>query len=117
MSQNWPYPGLPSKAVTLNRGRSGLQNTLAFYSMSQPDKVQQLDYLSLLLNVNNPQEAKGAYAALMPAATTLSTQVLGEIPKGLEQAIMAGQAKSWKLRGWRAELKRKEGSPRFQCNK
>ena len=50
--------------------------------------------------MNNPQEAKGAYAALMPAATTLSTQVLGEIPKGLEQAIMAGQAKSWKLRGW-----------------
>ena len=51
------FPGCssPPKAVTLNRGRSGLQNTLAFYSMSQPDKVQQLDYLSLLLNVNNPQ--------------------------------------------------------------
>ena len=61
-----------------------LQNTLAFYSMSQPDKVQQLEYLSLLVNVNNPQEAKGAYAALLPAATTLSVQVLGEIPKGLD---------------------------------
>ena len=61
--------------------------------------------------MNNPQEAKGAYAALLPAATTLSVQVLGEIPKGLEQAIMAGQSKSWKLRGWRAELKRKEFSP------
>ena len=107
------FPGCssPPKAVTANRGRSGLQNTLAFYSMSQPDKVQQLEYLSLLLNVNNPQEAKGAYAALLPAATTLSVQVLGEIPKGLEQAIMAGQSKSWKSRGWRAELKRKEFSP------
>lgn len=31
--------------------------------------------LSLLLNVNNPQEAKGAYAALLPAATTLSVQL------------------------------------------
>lgn len=107
------FPGCSSqpKPVTLNPGRAGLKNTLAFYSLSQPDKVQQLDYLSLMLNVNNPEEAKGAYAALLPAATTLSTAVLGMIPKGLEQAVMAGQSKIWKTSRWRAELRRKEFSP------
>lgn len=106
-------PGCSSqpKPVTSNPGRVGLKNTLAFYSFSQHDKVQQLDYLSLMLNVNNAQEAKDAYAALLPAATTLSTEVLGEIPKGLERAIMSGQSRTWKEKRWRVELKRKEFSP------
>lgn len=95
------------KAVTRNPGRNRLSNTLAFYSLSQPS----LEYLSVMLNVNNPEEAREAYAALLPAATTLTTEVLGQVPKGLEQAVMAGQSKRWQFSGWLVELKRKEWAP------
>ena len=67
------FPGCssPPKAVTANRGRSGLQNTLAFYSMSQPDKVQQLEYLSLLLNVNNESPRYSRRLFGLSQATTM----------------------------------------------
>lgn len=107
------FPGCSSqpKAVTRTQGRNGLNNTLAFYSLSQPGQIHQLEYLSLMLSVNNPREASGAYAALLPAATTLAKEVLGHIPKGLEQAIMVGQSKRWKSADWRIELKRREWAP------
>jgi len=107
------FPGCSSqpKAVTPTPGRNRLNNTLAFYSLSQPGQIHKLEYLSLMLNVNNPQEASGAYVALLPAANRLATEVLGHIPKGLEQAILAGQSKRWKSADWLMELKRKEWAP------
>jgi hypothetical protein len=101
----------PPKSVSPGLGRTGLANTLAFYSFSDFDKVERLQYLSLILNVNNPGEVKEAYGALLPAAKSLSSAVLGEVPVDLEKAVLAGQNKTWKMKGWRVELKRKDFAP------
>ncbi|CAN7711712.1 hypothetical protein [Variovorax paradoxus] len=97
-----PYVASPTP------GRNGLNNTLAFYSLSEPGKETELLYISLMLNVNNPAEAEIANKMLVTAAEGLAGQVLGKVPPGLVEATRKSRNGTWKSGGWNVEVNRKE---------
>lgn len=85
-------------------GRNGMFNNLAFYSMGSIENRDDLQRVSMILNVNNVADTKTAREALVKSAAIISKKILGAEPAGLAAAIRGGQNAAWTTELWRAEV-------------
>ncbi|WP_311221444.1 MULTISPECIES: hypothetical protein [unclassified Acidovorax] len=103
----------PPRPVTPTVNAAGLQNTLAFYALGDFGNPNQLDRITLMLNVNVRSEAKAAYPLLQRAALQAAARLLGDnfVPKGIEAAVLSGGTHRWKVKTWEVEVKRTDWRP------
>lgn len=115
ISKKYGYPtrpynkrtdGCASEMTSLSKteGRLGLPNNLAYYVMGDPEKPSALLWISLILNINAPQERAAAQAELARVANGVADEVTGFDTRALRDAILDSLSGKVPAGAWTVEL-------------
>lgn len=91
--------------VTPTPGKNGLRNNLAYYVMGDISNPNKLDYVSMILNVNNIKQKNQANSELSNVASSVLKKITGELPSDFSEIVSKGRSKSWTLGSWDITVK------------
>ena len=91
--------------VTPNPGGNGLKNNLAYYVNSLDRNNNKLDYVSLILNVNNKKQKSKSNLELAKVSISVFNKINGKAPEDFHEVIKNGESKSWIKGNWKIEVK------------
>ena len=91
--------------VTPNPGGNGLKNNLAYYVSALDSNKNKLDYISLILNVNNKKQKSKANLELAKVSISVLNKINGKAPNDFHEVIKNGGSKNWIKGNWKIEVK------------